>query len=289
MTGSIYPWQQKQWQLLTARLENKRLPHGLLLTGQPGLGKTAFALAFAELLLQSSKQLFQAGTHPDFLLVQPEENSKTIKIEQIRAITEMVSNSSHQGGYQVVIINPADAMNITANNALLKTLEEPPGLVVLMLITDCPSSLPATILSRCQQLHFYPPAKKIVLEWLRAKGHDSDDNLDAALNFAENSPLIALELLQSGKISERTKLFNSLHQLLEKKIDPIEFAEQWQDMELRDSLNYLQLALLALIKTDINNTKLFKCLDKTQAAVKALTNNLNKQLVLEDIGAELTC
>jgi DNA polymerase-3 subunit delta' len=289
MSRTIYPWQQSQWQLLKTRLENNSFPHAILLVGQAGLGKVEFALALAELLLSPSAHLLQAGTHPDFLLVQPEENSKTIKVEQTRAITEMLSNSSHQGGYQVVIINPADAMNIKASNALLKTLEEPPGQVALILVTDRPSSLPATIRSRCQQVKFYPPARQIALEWLRKFDGSADPQLEAALDYMENSPLSALAFLQTGKRQESEKFFDSLQQLLQKKIDPIEFAEQWQDMELRESLNYIQIWLKNLMKINVNNDNLFKCLDKTFAAIRFSANNLNKQLVLEDIGAELVC
>lgn len=291
----IYPWQKKQWSSLAARWEKKCWPHALLLLGQAGLGKVDFALALANLLLQPSNNLLQAGTHPDFLLVQPEEDSKNISIDQIRAISDMLNNHSHQGGYQVVIINPASNMSIAAGNALLKTLEEPPGQAALILISDNLAALSATIRSRCQIVKFYPPSREESLSWLAAKSGNSDiKQLETALRFAQDSPLTALSLLDTEKNQQITKLQISLEQLLAQKIDYIEFAQEWQDLDLKTSLDFLQIWLMDLIKSNLkanrlSQNKLITCINKVLAAKQGIANNLNKQLVFEDIGAELTC
>jgi DNA polymerase-3 subunit delta' len=155
--------QRLQWQQLHDAFLQQRLSHAYLLSGIKGLGKTALARAFAALLLCEQHTacqhchgciLMRAESHPDFIMVSPAEKSQTIKIDQIRAIREKLSQTAHEGGYQVVIIAPADAMLTQAANALLKTLEEPTGQVVIFLIDDQKSALPATIVSRCQKIFF---------------------------------------------------------------------------------------------------------------------------------------
>lgn len=140
-----------QMQQLTSAYENQRLSHAYLLSGIPGLGKTDFALAFAQKVLGSDPH-----QHPDFIFIQPEEKSHSIKIDQIRALTDVLSRTAHRGSYQVALISPADAMPTGAANALLKTLEEPQGNVLILLVDNQTHSLPKTILSRCQKIAFYP-------------------------------------------------------------------------------------------------------------------------------------
>src|SRR3990167_4382358 len=161
----IQPWQQTAFQSLVQAFHQNRLSHAYLLSGIAGLGKTQFAKMFAQFLLcqrssevstqavnpiscscQSCKK-FLAGTHPDFLLISPHEKTHAIKIEQIRALSQQISRTAHAGGYQVVVISPADAMPVAAANALLKTLEEPSGNVVIFLIDDQTHPLLPTIAS----------------------------------------------------------------------------------------------------------------------------------------------
>lgn len=157
---------QKPFDLLYQALIQNRLSHAYLLSGTAGIGKTDFARAFAALLLCEKKAvtqpcgkcrgcvLMQAGNHPDFLLVMPEEKAHSIKIDQIRHMTQQLSHTAHATGYRVVIISPANAMPVQAANALLKTLEEPVGKTVIFLIDDQKNALPATISSRCQKIFF---------------------------------------------------------------------------------------------------------------------------------------
>jgi len=302
----IYPWQHEQWQYLLTRYENNNLPHALLLVGQSGLGKTSFAYALAELLLDEktdakASKLLEAGNHPDLKLITPED--KIIKIEQIRNAIEFVSKKSHQNKYKVIIIKPAHAMNIAASNALLKTLEEPSEDTIIILITDQPSLLLPTIRSRCQRIDFYPPAKEIAKKWC-----DSD----LLLALAENAPLLARKLAEEGALLERDQLFNAFADLLLKKLDPIKFAEIYLKVDLPVALKYLQSWLLDLIKIkfsvvnkfllnidktnelsnlaqtiDLNN--LFKNIDQLIEYKKYIGNNLNAQLVLEDFAVGLSC
>lgn len=161
-----------QFDLLKNAFLQNRLSHAYLLSGIAGIGKTDFAKQFSQLLLcdhhnhcgicRGCKQL-QAGTHPDFIFIAPEEKNHSIKIDQIRLLSEKLSQTAQYGGYQVVIISPSDAMPAQAANALLKTLEEPAGKVLFFLIDHQKSILPATIASRCQKLLFAPNHEKLKL------------------------------------------------------------------------------------------------------------------------------
>ncbi len=280
-------YQQQQYFLQNAFLQN-RLSHAYLLSGIPGIGKTDFAKQFSQFLLcENNKSCgicrackhMAADTHPDFMLVKPEEKSHAIKIDQIRLMSEKLSKTAHDGGYQIVIISPADAMPVQAANALLKTLEEPAGKVILFLIDDQKSILPATIISRCQTLFF------------------SGDHID--LRKYNNELLL------------RDQLLNHFEHISVRRVNPIAFDLAWLKIPLE---NLLQLFILfcvdisrlqfkADIKNIINADKheklekisikispsslqkfIEKLLEKKLFISKGI--NLNQQLCLEDIFIE---
>ena len=162
--SDFYPWLEPARETLIAALQQERLPHALLLTGQPGTGKAAFSNYVAQLILCQQPTAshmpcgtcpgciqFAAGGHPDYFYVTYAVDDKTgkvsreIKVDQIRALAGKLVMSSHHGGYQVAILNPAEAMNKNAANSLLKTLEEPSDNTVLVLVSTCPARLPATV------------------------------------------------------------------------------------------------------------------------------------------------
>ncbi len=131
-------------------------------------------------------RLLAAGTHPDlvalsFGLRKDGVTRSEIVVDQIRDLSQRLSMASQFGGWQVVTIDPADAMNAAAANALLKTLEEPTPSTLLALVADEPARLPATIRSRCQRIDFLVPSREAALEWLRAEGvQDAPAALEAA-------------------------------------------------------------------------------------------------------------
>lgn len=229
--------QQSQFDLLRAAYRQGRLSHAYLLSGVAGLGKTNFARQFANFLLcntlESSNvvvatqmevkaqatskpcgqcracQQFAAKTHPDFIFIAPHEKSHAIKIDQIRELSQQLSQTAHHGGYQVVIISPADAMPIAAANALLKTLEEPAGKVIIFLIDNLEHPLPTTIASRCQKINFYAGAINAVIK-----------KQDIAL---------------------RDQLVKHLMQLSEHRINPIAPVVNWIKHDLAMMLDILLL------------------------------------------------
>src|SRR5690606_18188179 len=134
-----YAWQQAQWADFHTRVRNNNIPHAFLLAGQEGFGAEGLAMAMGQYMLCLSPTdtlvcgkckgclLLDAGTHPDLLVVCPEEGGKQIKVDQIREVSRFVANTAQQGGYKIIVLQPAEAMNINAANALLKNLEEPAG------------------------------------------------------------------------------------------------------------------------------------------------------------------
>lgn len=232
----MFPWQSLNWQNLTKSHQNKRLGHGLLFHGAAGIGKKDFAIEFAHWLMCEqpldnkscgeckSCKLIQAGSHPDLLTLYPEEAGKSIKVDQIRELIQKVSLSSHGLGYRVIIISPADALNVNASNSLLKTLEEPPANTILILITDKPSKLTATIRSRTQMIRFDLPSGDQSLEWLNQQ---NIDKADLVLKLSAGAPLAAAAMAKDDGLEVRDKLFSNWQELATGNIDTLESAAMW--------------------------------------------------------------
>jgi DNA polymerase-3 subunit delta' len=202
------------WQLDAARAalaQRASWPHALLVHGARGIGKRALALNFAQALLCEAPRAdglacgecdgcryAVAGQHPDLmrlelLVVDPDEGTlaavETIGIDRVRALTEFVQLTSHRQRAKVAVISPAERMNAAAANALLKTLEEPPPGTFLILVSDQPGRVPATILSRCRKLVAPLPDRATALAWLATRGIAAPD---LALAQAAGAPVHAL-------------------------------------------------------------------------------------------------
>ncbi len=233
-----YPWQTERWQVLWQAHRRQRLAHALLLCGPEGIGVGDFALALAQGLLCSSPTasglackacqscvLFRAGSHPDLFSLGPQPPSKFIRIEQVRDVIGFASLTS-QAASKVVLIDPAQAMNAHAANALLKTLEEPPRGSLFLLVTDRPAALPVTLRSRCQRSDFAPPARAEALDWLCAQGADAA-RVEPLLALSGNRPLLALERIENGYLGTRAALLQDLEGLARQRVDPLDIADRW--------------------------------------------------------------
>lgn len=252
-----YPWQQKPWRFLISEIQQDRLVHALLLHGIAGLGKRDFATAFSAYILCDRRtnlsacgecqscHWFKAGSHPDFFRVSLEEKSKSIKIDQLRELKSRLEKTAQRGGYQIALIESADTMNRAAANALLKTLEEPPGKVLILLVADRLNTLPPTIISRCQYIGFCASPNEEAAIWLQEKvGNDVDSRL--LLKVAEYAPLRALEYVQLDYFTLRDQLLRHLLRVQRNEVDPIAPAADFLKQELS-----LLLTILMSIISDI--------------------------------------
>ena len=212
--NTFYPWLEKSWaQLMRGR---DRLPHALLMTGTPGIGKRRFAEHLAQYLLCESPdkladpcgvcegcRWFLSGNHPDFRMQAPEEQSEAesddskskrksplIKVEAVRELTDFVNLTAHRYGAKVVLLDPAEAMNMAAANAFLKMLEEPPAGVTFILVSHHWRRLLPTIRSRCRIFPVPAPDVRLAGKWLEAQGV-----VNPAMHLAHTggAPLAALE------------------------------------------------------------------------------------------------
>jgi DNA polymerase-3 subunit delta' len=321
--SDLYPWLESCRDSIASTLNQGRLPHALLITGQPGLGKAVFAKSLANMLLCQSPlknhepcgtcpgciQL-KAGSHPDYFRVEflvddkTGKVSKEIKVDQIRELTEKLTLSSHQGGYKVAVLNPADAMNINASNSLLKTLEEPSDNTVLVLVCTQPARLPATVRSRCQQLQIEAPDKDEALRWLDSQGHG--DTAATYLDLALGAPLEALEQAQKSSIEARQERFASLVGILEGRTSPLAVAQVWakdEDMQgirwMRDWLmDLLRIRMtgdnsgvrsadlaesLSSLARRLDSKVLFGELERINRTLRMTASSLNRQLLTEEI------
>lgn len=270
MSG-LYPWQHGDWAKLQS-LRN-RPTQGLLFTGMKGIGKLELAIRHARSLLCAaplpdgqpcetcpSCHWFGQGSHPDFRMVQPEADSadaetaeaetpkaetpkagaakklsRQISVDQIRALADFLAMSAHQGGRRVVVIHPAEAMNVNAANALLKNLEEPPAGVNFILVTHKPQQLLPTILSRCLTLGMAAPDAVAAARWLSEQGVAQPADALAVAGFA---PLLALQEAGSGGLEARDKLLQALRRSA--GLDVFALAESLQKTEQALVVQWLQ-------------------------------------------------
>ena len=223
--AGVYPWLEGHWSFFLQRLENENLAHALMIEGPEGIGKTALARAMVGRLLCLEDQgvacghcrscgLLAGTAHPDYFDLQPEEDSEVIKVDQVRAVIGKLNLTTSISKRKVAFIHPAESMNIAAANALLKSLEEPVGDTVLILVSDNPGRLPITIRSRCQSICVSQPGRQTVMDWLEQHTENTREQLETALQAAGNSPLLAKQYLGSSDLEAYGQVRAGLAKLL---------------------------------------------------------------------------
>lgn len=253
------PWQAEQWRRLAAARRAGRMPHALLLAGAPGLGKSAFAQRLQNALLCTRPdqdgdacgqcdacRLSRAGTHPDSHRVVPEAEGKPIRIDAVRAIAQRNVLAAQSGGYRVFVLEPADALNRAASNALLKTLEEPASRAVLILVSSHPDRLAATVRSRCQVVRFGLPPAAEVADWLAGRVPESEAG--SLLAIAGGAPLRVLEARESDWTGLARSLVAELDALKRRRTNPLETVENWAARPLNLLLDGLQRCIADLVR-----------------------------------------
>ncbi|SDJ28664.1 DNA polymerase III subunit delta' [Pseudomonas abietaniphila] len=240
--AEAYPWQHALWQQLAGRSQHA---HAYLLHGPAGIGKRALAERLMYLLLCQQPQgleacghckscsLLAAGSHPDNYVLEPEEADKAIKVDQVRDLVSFVVQTAQMGGRKVVLIEPVESMNINAANALLKSLEEPSGDTVLLLVSHQPSRLLPTIKSRCVQQACPLPSEAMSVAWLaQALPECTEEERVELLTLAVGSPLAAVSLQAQGVREQRAQVVDGVKKLLKGQQSPTQLAEGWKDIPL---------------------------------------------------------
>ncbi|MFT5274671.1 MAG: DNA polymerase-3 subunit delta' [Saprospiraceae bacterium] len=341
----LYPWQKQDWQ--NFQQLSKRLPHGLLLTGVSGGGKLRFALNMAKSLLCETKNgcdqcnncaLFGAGSHPDLHLVFTElltaNQDETIKaysgryledfekakkrkprriisVDQIRELIRNASLSHHSATHKVIIIAPADKMNINASNALLKLLEEPPEDTVLILVSSSPEILPVTIRSRCVPLVINTPEHENAMAWLKAQHPNEEVSLlMRALNLSSGGPLQASLAIGNGDLIDFDTMLAALDGLFSGKDNPITVSDKLSKLfDGRRFIDWLQSLVKTALEAESNGSQasslaihdglrgaltavpkstLFGFYDQLIEYKRHDVEQLNQQLLIEQILLKLT-
>jgi DNA polymerase-3 subunit delta' len=233
------------------RVEHGRRPHAVLLAGPVGVGKRAAArwLAMTSLDLPTAdgpEYALDIPEHADLRWIQPLEDKESIGIEQIRDLVSDLSLTSYEGGGKVAVIEPANAMTVNAANSLLKTLEEPPGDALLVLVADRVGKLPATIFSRCQRIDIAPPTEAVALAWLDRQ-QPGVAWIDA-LRVAGGAPLAAIRALDALETS--ASLARDMNALGRGSGSAVEVAGRWKKLEPQFVLEWLsQQVRLAIISS----------------------------------------
>lgn len=218
----MYPWLTDNWQSWLAAFAEGRSAHAWLISGPAGLGKLALAQAMAQTMLCQHPgaegacgvchacELMAHGNHPDLQLV-GQGDEKSIGVDTIRGVIAQLNGSAQLSGGKVVILARADGMTEAAENALLKTLEEPAGRSMLILLSDQPNRLLPTILSRCQKMAIRIPEPQYLLEWL----HQQELGRQASvlhLRLNQFAPLQTLAYLRDGLEAKRQALLGAVLQ-----------------------------------------------------------------------------
>ena len=232
----LLPWHEGVWSGVAKLIESGRLPHAIVLYGPAGIGKRRLADRIARTVLCHEPRpsgpcgtcrscgFVDAGSHPDFRRVEPAEGGAGIPIGAVRDLIGQFTLAAERA--QVAIISPAEAMNQAAANAFLKTLEEPAGWVVFILVSDAPGRLPATIRSRCRKVALPAPSPSEALAWLEPR--TKPGNAARLLALAGGAPLTALALADIDDEAELASLHSDTAGLLEGSADPLEVAERWR-------------------------------------------------------------
>jgi DNA polymerase III subunit delta' len=221
----------------------------------------------------------------------------------VRELAQELALTSHQGGYKVGVLSPADVLNRFAANALLKTLEEPPRRTVLILVATQPSRLPATILSRCQRVRVPAPSRADTVAWLESTRGKADWR--AVLDIIGEAPMLAAEADASSVAQIGAEVRRGLEEAAAGTSDPVATAEQWSRAELPLRLRCFENWLTERIRgqfgtkgfltevgavtylqppeTVLNIRQLFELLDGVRDLKSALETPINRGLALESL------
>jgi DNA polymerase III subunit delta' len=312
LSAESLPWLAEAQKRMRASKAADRLPQSLLLLSQPGLGAELLAAWICALALCESAAgapcgvcgscvLLRAGNHPDFHAVSLLDDAQQIKVDQIRELIEVLTLSSYRGGRKTAVVESAESLNANGANAFLKTLEEPSGDTLLILVARPSHRLPATIASRCVRVQLRPPPREAALEWLAARG-SATARWDAALHLAAGAPLMALELPPADIERLEMDMREGLKGLAAGSVDVTVLADAWVKSDLNLKLMWLENWITRRVQAELGERfslqsaepvrlpaallkpkirSLFELLDAARELRRLASTGLNQQLALE--------
>jgi DNA polymerase-3 subunit delta' len=294
---------------------SNNVPHAILLSGGKGLAKIALAkymahIALCENLTTSgvcgnckSCQLIVAGNHTDLTTVVAEKS--VIKVDQIRALMQKVVLSSSRGRYRLIIIENAELMNKSSANALLKTLEEPPPKVIIILSCNDIGRMLATIKSRCVKINVSTPADEMTKQWLSQQLTASDQDLQLSLLLANGAPLIAQSILENDTVPAFSEMLLDLQALTTNKNSVLDVSKKWLANEYLSHLELIASYFLSMLRlaelgggtsnrsqffnpfvlTHVRDTahKTLKFIGQIHLFLKRMETSLKAELLLEEL------
>jgi len=292
---------------LKKSIEKKKTAHAYLFTGSAHLGKRTVALEFIKMLV--GKEMDKV-IHPDVLIIEPEITEKedikkesAINISQVREVQHQMNMFPYRADYKIALIDQAERMNIEASNCLLKTLEEPSGQAILILITANPQMLLPTIISRCQIVNFLPVSSQEIKKSLpKAKEQIirlANGRPGLAVRYLENPELLEEQSKTVGKLEELLKVdLNQRYQYAEEISKNIPIARQilnhwifwFRDLLLLDN-NCSDLIInlnVSQYKGSYSSTKLKSIIETIKNTNWLLANpSINAKLALEVLMLEI--
>ncbi len=285
---------QKQWQFLKKSVRLEKFSHAYLFCGQEKLGKKTVAIEFAKLINGAELQA-QKG---DLILIEPE--GKEIKIAQIRELIRKLSLKPYLAPFKTAIIDQAHLMTKDSQNSFLKTLEEPKGRTLLILITETPERLLPTIRSRCEIIKFSPVKEAEIKGYLRNEGLFEEECQELA-KLCQGRPGEAIDFIKiPQKLENRKEIIQELIKISNSGLaSRFQYAKDLsRNSNLKEILeiwlSYFRDVLLTAINTQqltINNYSFFKLkniLGQIQNTNFLLTTtNINPRLALEILMLEL--
>lgn len=254
--AQFLPWHTAALASLTSQKASDRLSHAYLVSAQNGVGGLQFVYALAAGLLCRQPEgliacgqckscaLSCAGGHPDAYLLSPED-SKVIKIDQIRGVIKFANETAQQGGYRVILVCPAEAMNPNAANGLLKLLEEPGAKTVVILLSYAPAAIAATLRSRCQKLFLAPPSVDQAQQWWASRAVKLSD---ADQYYYASQPLLPLAAHEAGQPTDRAHVATVLNEFLSGALTAQVFAARIAKLPLLGAIDVLYGLCLERLK-----------------------------------------
>ena len=284
---------EKNKNILEKSIKLNKFSHSYIFWGLEGIGKKIIAKEFAKNILCLEQQEnckckscieFNSNNNPDFQLIEPNEG-KTVKIEQIREVQRKVAEKPIISNKKVYVIDNADTMTIEAQNCLLKTLEEPPEYITIILICSNEDSLLSTIKSRCTRMHFDSIEIEEIKKYFK-QNYLEQEISENIINLSQGS------IGKVIKLNENKSIYENIEKILlnMQNKDLIEIIQMSEEIykakeEISSILDYMNVILLKLSK---QNIRYIKCIEIVEQTKKRLKANSNYDMCIDNLLFNMT-